>query len=177
MLVEFAGYPYLIKPTKDVNSFEITNKYINPEMAQVDMDCGDYVAKAVAGYSTGTLTNTANGKSGYSVQYGENDIFVSDGDGKLYVSAGNSFGKGYRSYIAKKQGTQAAKSISMSYSGVDDSDYNIPTEIKFVELAPEAVKALGFSGVYNLNGQYVGDTTENLPAGVYIANGRKIVIK
>ena len=98
-------------------------------------------------------------------------------DGKLYVSAGNSFGKGYRSYIAKKQGTQAAKSISMSYSGVDDSDYNIPTEIKFVELAPEAVKALGFSGVYNLNGQYVGDTTENLPAGVYIANGRKIVIK
>lgn len=171
------GYPYLIKPTKDVNGFEITNKYINPEMAQVDMDCGDYVAKAVAGYSTGALTNTANGKSGYSVQYGENDIFVSDGDGKLYVSAGNSFGKGYRSYIAKKQGTQAAKSISMSYSGVDDSDYNIPTEIKFVELAPEAVKALGFSGVYNLNGQYVGDTTENLPAGVYIANGRKIVIK
>lgn len=171
------GYPYLIKPTKEVDGFEITNKYINPEMAQVDMDCGDYVAKAVAGYSTGTLTNTANGKSGYSVQYGENDIFVSDGDGKLYVSAGNSFGKGYRSYIAKKQGTQAAKSISMSYSGVDDSDYNIPTEIKFVELAPEAVKALGFSGVYNLNGQYVGDTTENLPAGVYIANGRKIVIK
>lgn len=171
------GYPYLIKPTKDVNGFEITNKYINPEMAQVDMDCGDYVAKAVAGYSTGALTNTANDKSGYSVQYGENDIFVSDGDGKLYVSAGNSFGKGYRSYIAKKQGTQAAKSISMSYSGVDDSDYNIPTEIKFVELAPEAVKALGFSGVYNLNGQYVGDTTENLPAGVYIANGRKIVIK
>lgn len=171
------GYPYLIKPTRDVSSFEITNKYINPEMAQVDMDCGDYVAKAVAGYSTGTLTNTANDKSGYSVQYGENDIFVSDGDGKLYVSAGNSFGKGYRSYIAKKQGTQAAKSISMSYSGVDDSDYNIPTEIKFVELAPEAVKALGFSGVYNLNGQYVGDTTENLPAGVYIANGRKIVIK
>lgn len=171
------GYPYLIKPTKDVKGFEITNKYINPEMAQVDMDCGDYVAKAVAGYSTGALTNTANGKSGYSVQYGENDIFVSDGDGKLYVSAGNSFGKGYRSYIAKKQGTQAAKSISMSYSGVDDSDYNIPTEIKFVELAPEAVKALGFSGVYNLNGQYVGDTTENLPAGVYIANGRKIVIK
>lgn len=171
------GYPYLIKPTKDVNGFEITNKYINPEMAQVDMDCGDYVAKMVAGYSTGDLTNTANGKSGYSVKYGENDIFVSDSDGKLYVSAGNSFGKGYRSYIAKKPGTPAAKSISMSYSGVDDSDYNIPTEIKFVELAPEAVKAFGFSGVYNLNGQYVGDTTENLPAGVYIANGRKIVIK
>lgn len=171
------GYPYLIKPTKDVNGFEITNKYINPEMAQVDMDCGDYVAKVVAGYSTGDLTNTANGKLGYSVKYGENDIFVSDSDGKLYVSAGNSFGKGYRSYIAKKPGTPAAKSISMSYSGVDDSDYNIPTEIKFVELAPEAVKAFGFSGVYNLNGQYVGDTTENLPAGVYIANGRKIVIK
>lgn len=34
----------------------------------------------------------------------------------------------------------------------------------------------GNSGVYNLQGQYVGASTEGLPAGLYIANGRKIIV-
>ena len=35
------------------------------------------------------------------------------------------------------------------------------------------------SGVYNLNGQLVrnGDTTEGLPAGIYVVNGKKLVVK
>lgn len=31
--------------------------------------------------------------------------------------------------------------------------------------------------VYNLNGQYVGNTTEGLPKGLYIVNGKKMVIR
>ena len=31
--------------------------------------------------------------------------------------------------------------------------------------------------VYNLNGQYVGSTLTNLPKGVYIVNGHKLIIK
>ena len=31
--------------------------------------------------------------------------------------------------------------------------------------------------VYNLNGQYVGSTLSNLPKGVYIVNGHKLIIK
>lgn len=31
------------------------------------------------------------------------------------------------------------------------------------------------TGVYNLNGVYMGDTTEGLPAGIYVVKGRKIV--
>jgi hypothetical protein len=31
--------------------------------------------------------------------------------------------------------------------------------------------------VYHINGQYVGDTTDRLPHGVYITNGKKIVVK
>ena len=35
-----------------------------------------------------------------------------------------------------------------------------------------------FNGkVYNLNGQYVGDSLENLPKGIYIAGGKKYVVK
>ncbi len=194
------GYPYLIRPTfvddqgddyprgetaertidadGNLTRFVVPVKHINPDIKQQDIECDDYVAKCVAkNYSTGELTNPANGQTGYSVNYKDGDIFISEGDGNLYISKGNAYGKGYRSYIEKKQGTQSVKSISMAFSGVDDGEHNTPTEIKFAELAPEAVKALGFSGVYNLNGQYVGDTTENLPAGVYIANGRKVVIK
>lgn len=33
------------------------------------------------------------------------------------------------------------------------------------------------AGVYTLNGVYVGDTTEGLPAGIYVVKGRKIVKK
>lgn len=32
-------------------------------------------------------------------------------------------------------------------------------------------------GVYNLNGQYLGDTTTGLPQGIYIVNGKKTVVK
>ena len=31
--------------------------------------------------------------------------------------------------------------------------------------------------VYNLNGQYVSSTLSNLPKGVYIVNGHKLIIK
>lgn len=31
--------------------------------------------------------------------------------------------------------------------------------------------------VYNLQGVVVGNTTEGLPKGVYIKNGRKIIVK
>lgn len=33
------------------------------------------------------------------------------------------------------------------------------------------------AGVYTLTGVYVGDTTENLPAGIYVVKGRKIIKK
>ena len=31
--------------------------------------------------------------------------------------------------------------------------------------------------VYNLSGQYVGDSLESLPAGIYIQNGKKVIVK
>ena len=33
------------------------------------------------------------------------------------------------------------------------------------------------NGVYNLQGQRVGNTTEGLPSGIYIVNGRKHVVR
>lgn len=60
--------------------------------------------------------------------------------------------------------------------GVANASYDIVIEIKTVgidtisdENAPE--------GVFNLMGVKVADTTENLPAGIYIVNGKKVVVK
>lgn len=156
-------------------------KHLNPDIKQQNIVCGDYETRGIEGYchpgNDEDGTELATGKSLYSAKYEEGDIFLSDGDGKLYVSKGSSYGKGYRAYI-KHTGTGApAKSISMVYSGVDDNFDNTTTEIRFTELAPEAAMALGLRGVYNLNGQKVAETADNLPSGIYIVNGQKTVVK
>ena len=199
------GYPYLIRPTLvdakgnkmvsksesadntptytitgDVDNITLTeftvyNKAINPFIEQHEFKSGGYTAKCTPSYCTANV----NGK--YSTQYKEGDIFVSEGDGTVYISEGKSYGKGYRSYIDKdKTGTTTttAKALSISFSGVEDGDDNgTTTEIRVTELADDVIQTLGIGGVYNLNGQKVADTTRNLPAGIYIVNGRKVVVK
>lgn len=185
------GHPYLIKPTgvvdetndatasvdkngDDITAFTVYSKCVNPFISQVDIDCGAYTFKGTPGYSTAELT------SGYSVNYAENDIFISEGNGKLYVSGGSSYGKGYRAWIAKDASTSAAKisSISLVIDNSGDDDNNETTTIDMADVDPDALNALGVAtGVYNLNGQKVSDDMHNLPKGIYIVNGKKIIRK
>ena len=191
------GHPYLIKPTgvevdetndatasvdKDgdgnITAFTVYSKCVNPFISQVDIDCGAYTFRGTPGYCTAELTN--GDKSGYSVQYAENDIFISEGNGKLYVSGGSSYGKGYRAWIAKDASASAAKisSISLVIDNPGDDDDNETTTIDMADVDPDALNALGVAtGVYNLNGQKVSDDMHNLPKGIYIVNGKKIIRK
>lgn len=191
------GHPYLIKPTgeevdetndatasvdKDgdgnIIAFTVYSKCVNPFISQVDIDCGAYTFKGTPGYCTANETN--NGVSGYSVNYAENDIFISEGNGKLYVSGGSSYGKGYRAWIAKDASASAAKisSISLVIDNPGDDDDNETTTIDMADVDPDALNALGVAtGVYNLNGQKVSDDMHNLPKGIYIVNGKKIIRK
>lgn len=165
------GNAYLINPAKEVTSFTVTDKPINPNIEQQETVIGNYTFKGVDGYSKANLTD-----KGYSEKLDEGDIFVSDGNGKLYISKGSSYVKGYRAYIDFK-GTTPAKGIKMDYSGVDDSGENTTTSINIFDLSSEAFNALQLKGVYNTQGQKVADTTEGLPTGVYISNGKKIIVK
>lgn len=167
------GYPYLIKPTKDVTtSFTVHNKCINPHISQLEIDCGDYIFKGVTDYCTLEAK-----VEDYSVKFAEGDIFVSNGDGKLYISGKESYSKGYRAYIAKKSGTLAAKSISIVMNSFSDDD-DTTTSIDVAEFDPTLLESLGLPvGVYNLNGQRVGNDTRNLRPGIYIVNGKKTVVK
>lgn len=189
------GYPYLIKPTltditndahvdvteenNTITNFTVYNKCINPMIKQTDIDCGDYTFKGVPGYSTANVTSSTNNKI-WSVNFKENDIFVSDGDGKMYVSAGSSYGKGYRAWFKKKETTSGGKinSISLVIDNPGDDDDNVVTTIDMVDVDPDVFNALGIAtGVYNLNGQKVSDDMRSLPKGIYIVNGKKIVRK
>lgn len=192
------GHPYLIKPTgvkvnetndatasvyKDgdgnITAFTVYSKCVNPFISQVDIDCGAYTFKGTPGYCTADKTNN-NNVSGYSVQYAENDIFISEGNGKLYVSGGSSYGKGYRTWIAKDASASAAKisTISLVIDNSGDDDNNETTTIDMADVDPDALNALGVAtGVYNLNGQKVSDDMHNLPKGIYIVNGKKIIRK
>ena len=183
------GHPYLIKPTltditndanvtvaKDNNTitnFTVYSKCVNPFINQVEIECGDYTFKGVTGYSTANETST------WSVDFKENDIFVSDGDGKMYVSAGSSHGKGYRAWFEKKEATPGKiNSISLEIDNPGDDDDNVVTTIDMVDVDPDVFNALGIAtGVYNLNGQKVSDDMRSLPKGIYIVNGKKIVRK
>ena len=51
--------------------------------------------------------------------------------------------------------------------------YDTGTGINQVETAQKALQGK----VYNLNGQLVGTSTEGLAKGVYIVNGKKVIIK
>ena len=52
------------------------------------------------------------------------------------------------------------------------------TAIGGLIVGPEAANRYGKNnGVYNLQGQRVGNTTEGLPSGIYIVNGRKFVVR
>ena len=169
------GQAYLIKPAKTVTTIEVNDKAINPNVKQQSTVIGNYTFKGVDGYSTAKFTS-ASGKTGYSELLDAGDIFVSDGDGKLYISKGSSYVKGYRAYIDYTGGTPA-KSINMDYSGVDDSGESTTTSISISDLAPDVFDSLQLNGVYNIGGQRVADTTEGLPAGMYIKEGKKIIVK
>ena len=168
------GYPYLIKPKMDVNSFTANNKCINPHIDQFEVKTTPYTFKGTPGYSA---NETNNGKKGYSVNYAENDIFVSETNGNLYVSGGSSYGKGYRAWLQKNEGTAGVKSISVVMSSFSDDD-DTTTSIDVAEMAPDLIEALGIqTGVYNLSGQRVANDTRNLKAGIYIVNGKKTVVR
>lgn len=74
--------------------------------------------------------------------------------------------RGDMSYIEPDNG--GASKVKICVIGEDE-----PTGI--TDLVDEAANASG--KIYNLQGVVVGNTTEGLPKGVYIKNGRKIIVK
>ena len=176
-----AGYPYLIKPTQDVDHIEVHNKVIDPDQHVLAFSNNGYTSKGTRNFCTADVTNAKGTVNNYSYCLKAGDIFINSNT--LYVSAGNSYLYGYRSYLELEPGATGAKSVSMNYSNAwfDDEEESETTSIAVAEFAPDALEAMGITttdnGVYNLGGQRVADTLTGLPKGIYIMNGNKVVVE
>lgn len=108
-------------------------------------------------------------KHGYYLN-SEQNSFVYNNNPKAYVQPLRYYmtiqDRGDMSYIEPANGGASKAKICVIGE-------NEPTGI--TDLVDEAANASG--KVYNLQGVVVGNTTEGLPKGVYIKNGRKIIVK
>lgn len=100
--------------------------------------------------------------------------------GKMWYSASRPRGlRGFSCWIApKKQGTATTANAKLFLDGIDMTG---TTDIEDIFGGEEGKKVEKFAnGIYNINGQLVranSDSTEGLPEGLYIINGKKRLVK
>ena len=114
-----------------------------------------------------------DGKSFYMKPNGGNNFY--------YRKAGSGYGlKGFRCWFVYEDGTgtsgaAAAKQFAIDINGVTDD----VTDISHIERNDGAEIADQYAnGIFNLNGQKVaeGKKLSELPAGIYIVNGKKYIV-
>ena len=100
--------------------------------------------------------------------------------GKMWYSASRPRGlRGFSCWIApKKQGTATPANAKLFLDGIDMTG---TTDIEDIFGGEEDKKVEKFAnGIYNINGQLIranSDSTEGLPEGLYIINGKKRLVK
>ncbi len=146
-----AGKPYLVKTAVDKDYLFFTDVSISsdaqPQPSTID---DSYVF-------TGTF-------SPYSMATDQSELFLSASGLLKYPSSSDNNAnriRGYRCYFVVKNSSNAKISFDGEMTDIDNVDIDSDEPLK----------------VYNLNGMYVGDSVNNLPKGVYVANGKKIIIK
>lgn len=151
-----AGTPFLIKPFYDrerINTYpQVTMFTFEDVSGQTRINAGNY-------NFVGTLAP------------------IQPHYGTLYLSANNTLRplaeggtiKAYRAYF-EPVGASPAQAKAMRFT-VDGEDQGSVTGIDGLIIAPKPVN----ENVYNMSGQYVGNSLDEMPQGVYIVNGKKIV--
>lgn len=152
-----ANHPYIVKATETFDTKNIagvTLKTIVKDGNRVDrMNAEEtFIADFVGSPSIYTFTSVAG-----------DQLFLGK-DGKLYrPNAKGDKMKGMRAYfeVVDYTGNEAKVNIGGGLSSID-----------------KLMNGEAMTGkVYNLNGQYVGNTLDGLAKGLYIMNGKKYVVK
>lgn len=142
-----AGVPYLVMPT--------TGNIVNPTFKSVTITeisakkAGNDEYKFVGTYSPKTISDQEFGT-----------IWGVTAEGKLAKINANTTMKGLRAYFVFPTTTAAAK---LNFDGETTGINNIETN------------ATVNGKVYNLNGQYVGNSLNGLKKGIYVVNGKKVI--
>lgn len=131
----------------------------------------------------GTLTKTYgkddNGKD--VILPGRDDLsddYVMRGGKIVHVPHNQKYGlKGFRCWFEVKGSHPIAAAPRLEIDGIIDD----ATSIDDLNSQPSQFTSRhkGISGVFNLDGQKVrdGESTQDLPKGIYIVNGRKVVVR
>ena len=103
--------------------------------------------------------------------------YIMRGGKMVQVPHGKEYGlKGFRCWFEVNNGSSQAKALRLEIDGISDD----ATSIDDINSQPSQFTSRhkGISGVFNLDGQKVreGESTQNLPKGIYIVNGRKVVV-
>lgn len=146
-----AGVPYLIKPNKTLDSLLFKN-------VKIDMAAHPDLRVGADGYfMKGTYQATVLNPDGTNLFLGDNNTFFrpSENDHRM---------KGTRVYFIiprKAVGKVLSYDTETIVDGIVDVEVNSQSNSQ---------------KVYNINGVYVGDNLQNLTPGVYIVDGKKVVV-
>ena len=165
-----AGKPFLIKPTKDVesiNTADVTDyPYVTIENTEPAKWCESN------GYVWTSSYNTMN--------IVKNDYFIGASDGKFKAYSGTSGTvKGFRGFLKANLPAGAKPAmLSISTSSITDGNDGETTGIEDLIITTDGELMPANSRVYNINGQLVSEDASNfqsLPSGIYIINGKKYI--
>ena len=167
-----AGKPFLIKPSKDVesiNTAEVTDyPYVTIENTRPEYWCSANGYAWASSYS-----------NDMTVKEGDGFISNKDGSFKNFVGESGTL-KGFRGYL-KRLNTQAGAKPMMlqvvSSSNID-GDNGETTGIEDLIIDADGQLMPANNRVYNINGQLVSEDASNfqsLPSGIYIINGKKYI--
>ena len=165
-----AGKPFLIKPTKNVESINTADvkayPYVTIENTTPDAWCESN------GYVWTSSYNT--------MKIAKNDYFIGASDGKFKAySAASGTVKGFRGFL-KANLPAGAKPVmlSISTSSITDGNDGETTGIEDLIITTDGELMPANSRVYNINGQLVSEDAssfQSLPSGIYIINGKKYI--
>ena len=172
-----ANKPFLIKPSKDVESISTAAA---TEYPYVTIEATKNENGKPDDWCTGNGYTWASSYS-YGMTVKEGDGFISNQDGtfKNFVGASGTL-KGFRGYL-KRLNTQAGAKPMMlqvvNSSNVDgDNGETTGIEDLIIDADGQLMPANG--KVYNINGQLVSEDAnsfQSLPSGIYIINGKKYI--
>lgn len=151
-----AATPYLIKPSKEIPMADVTFEGVKVSAKTTEEQAtGDVNCKLI-----GTLQPTILDKG--------HQQLVLKARNELQYMAPNSTTpmQACRAYFELTGTVAAAKNFSFSIDGET-------TGVKVIDV--NAPSASTNTRVYNMNGQLVGTSVENLPQGIYVITGKKVV--
>ena len=147
-----AGQPYLVKPKTDIVNPVFKNVRIKTDAPQ-SVGSADY--KFVGVFSPLTFDDGMSRKS----------LFLSSDGSLIYPDSGTTM-RGMRAYFSFPGEMQ-----SNIAKIVIDSDETVISDVVVTD------DNTSDSGIFNLNGAYVGKYESKLGKGIYIKNRKKVVVK